>query len=335
LRRSGRRCIAVSKLLTGVALRPHRVALVGALGGLLAYAGRDLPQAYVMGATGHAFRLTLDLVLSPSAPVDLNFHDVFPLWENLGAWFKRTGARPADESFAAVREQVLGRIRDAIDRGRPALVYDLLNLPEYGLVVGYDESRLACLTLNNPDSPEWMAADTWPPADHAPFTRAEVIELLDVAPSFDARRAEVTSLRFAVEHFWAPPSRDMWLQHGLKAYEFWISVLTSPLPLHGVQPGLGHSYNLLVLQRARRDAAAYLTELAGKYPEAPSLQTAASRYGEVAALLEEATTRVLPFPGTNLADSDTKNALADVLRKAMATERQGVDEIERSMRALR
>ncbi|HLN64373.1 MAG TPA: hypothetical protein VK464_22870 [Symbiobacteriaceae bacterium] len=325
----------MSKLLTGVQFRPHRVALIGALGGLLAYAGRDLPQAYVMGATGHAFRLTLDLVISPSAPVELNFHDVFPLWENLGAWFKRTGARPNDENFAAVRADVLQRIRDSVDRGRPAMAYDLMGLPEYGLVVGYDEDRLACLTLNNPDEPEWMAVSTWPPQEHAQFTRADVIELLDVAPAFDRRRTEVASLRFAVEHFWEPPSRDMWLQHGLKAYEFWISILTSPLPLHGVQPGMGHSYNLLVLQRARRDAAVYLAELGARYPEAPSLQTAAQRYAEVAALLEEATTRILPFPGANLAEAETKKALADCLRRAMATERQGVDEIERSLRALR
>lgn len=325
----------MSKLLTGVRFRRHWVSLGGALGGLLAAAGRDLPQHYVMGASGHAFRLTLDLVVSPSAPVDLNFHDVLPLWENLGAWFKRVAARPVDANYEAVRAEVLARYRESIDAGRPVIAYDLLKLPEYGLIVGYDDDRLACLTLNNDEIPEWMETASWPPAEHQQFTRAEAITLLGLEPDFDRRKAEVASLRFAVEHFWAPASRDMFLQYGLKAYEFWIAALASPLPLHGNDPGLGHSYNLTVLHRARRDAAAYLAELAAKYPEAPSLQGAAARYAEVAAVLEEAL-GLLPFPAQGLlADPDTRKGVADRLRKAMAAERSGIDEIERSLRSLR
>lgn len=324
----------MSKVLEGVRLRRHDLSLGGALGALLAAAGRDLPQTYVMGASGHAFRLTLDLVVSPSAPYELNFHDVFPLWENLGAWFKRTGARPVD--FPGVKAEVLQRLRASIDRGMPAISYDLMDLPEYGLVVGYDDDgRLACLTLANPDEPQWMATEGWPSAEHAQWTRAEAIELLDRAPDFDRRRAEVASLRFAVDHFWAPASRDMWLQHGKGAYEFWISVLTSPLPLHGAQPGLGHSYNLLLLCGARRDAAAYLSELAAKYPETPALQRAAQRYGDAAGALGDAMA-ILPFPGTEgLSTSEQKQALAVCLRRALAAEQQGVDEIERAFRALR
>lgn len=325
----------VSKVLAGVTFRRHWVSLGGALGGLLEAAGRDLPQHYLMGATGHAFRLTLDVIISPGAPMELNFHEVLPLWENLGVWFKRVAARPADEAFAETRAEVLDRIRESIDRGRPVISFDLLKLPEYGLVVGYEADRLACVTLNNDTEPEWMALDDWPPPQHQQFTRAEAITLLDVAPDFDRRRAEVASLRFAVEHFWAPGSRDMWLQHGLKAYEFWAAVLSSPLPLHGPNPGMGHSYNLMVLQRARRDAAAYLGELAERYPEAPSLQTAAVRYTEVAAIADEAT-KLLPFPGTTgLETIEQRKALADCIRRAMNTERQGIDEIERALRALR
>lgn len=332
--RSGRRSTGVSKVLEGVRLRTHKVSLAGALGGLLASAGRDLPQPYLMGATGHAFRLTLDVVLSPGSPTELNFHDLFPYWENLGAWFKRTAARPADPDFAAVRQEALERIKGSIDRGCPAIAYDLLELPEYGLVVGYEGDRLACLTIASPEVPQWMDAATWPPEAHRAYTRADVIELLDVAPEFDRRKAEVASLRFAVEHFWEPPSRDMWLQHGLKAWEFWVAVLKSSLPLHGSDPGLGHSYNLLVLQQARRDAAAYLSELAARYPEARSLTQAAAHYVRVAELLEKAC-GVLPFPGAAIAQAETRKALEDLLRQATAAERQGIDEIERSLRALR
>ncbi|HYG57818.1 MAG TPA: hypothetical protein VD902_07085 [Symbiobacteriaceae bacterium] len=326
----------MSRLLEGVRLRHHPFSLGGALGSLLAAAGRDLPQPYVMGASGLAFRLTLDLVISPGSPAELNYHEQVALWENLGAWFKRVAARPADAAFAGARAEALHRIRESVDRGYPAIAYDLLALPEYGLAVGHEGDRLACLTLNSPSAPQWMDAAGWPPEEHRQYTRAEAITLLDTAPAFDRRKAETASIRSAVEHFWSPPSRDGWLQYGLKAYEFWIAVLTAPLPMHGVNPAMSHSYNLMVLQRLRQDAAEYLTGLAPRYPNAPSLQTAAARYRETAAALEEAI-RVLPFPGTPgaLEERETKGTLAETLRKAMTAERQGIEELERSLRALR
>ncbi|HWI54016.1 MAG TPA: hypothetical protein VNT01_17910 [Symbiobacteriaceae bacterium] len=309
----------MNKLLTEIRFRRHDVSAGGALGSLLTAAGRDLPLTYILGASGHAFRLTLDLVVSPMAPYEINFHEQFPLWENLGAWFKRT----------TDRDEALQRFREATGRGLPAIGFDLAAQPEYGLVIGYDDDRLACLTAATPAEPVWMEAETWPPDAHAPWTRAEAITLLDLAPAFDRRRAEVASLRFAVEHFWAPASRDMWLQHGKGAYDFWISTLASPLPLHGPDPGLGHSYNLRHLLAARREAAAYLAEVGARYPEAPSLQAAALRYGEVVSALEEG------LPSTALASAEQRKALAGCLRRALAAEQQGVDEIERSLRALR
>jgi hypothetical protein len=335
LLRSGRPTTVVSSSLTGVQLRRHWVSLAGAVGGLLAHAGRDLTQPYLMGTTGHAFRLTLDVVISPSSPVELNFHDLLPLYENLGAWFKRIAARPSDPSFATTRAEALARIRLEIDAGRPVIAYDLLELPEYGLVVGYDQERLACLTLNNPETPEWLAVADWPPAAHSQFTRAEVITLLDLAPTFNRRTAEVASLRFAVDHFWASPARDLWLHHGKKAYEFWIAVLSSSLPLHGVDPGMGHSYNLTVLHRARRDAALYLTELAERYPEAPTLRDAAVHYGDLVTVLAQAL-ELLPFPGTDLGPTPAaRKPLLDLMRQAVALEGAGIDAIERALRALR
>ena len=320
-------------LLNDVALMEHRVTLVGALGGLLAHAGRRLEPAYLMGVTGHAFRLTLDLVISPSAPHELNFHDVFPLWERLGAWFKRVAARPADPGYADVRAEVIGRVARAVEGGRPAIVYDLLASEEYGLVVGVDGERWACLTPAAPATPQWMDVAEWPPASHAAFTRAEVITLLDISPDFDRQAAEVASLRFAVDHFWAPPSRDMWLQQGRQAYQFWRTTLaTTGLPLHGPDPGRGHSYNLGVLHAARTDAAAYLAELAGRYPEAEPLGRAAEAYRRVAEALGDAVS-LLPYPGEGLAER--RGEVAACLERALAAETQGIEAIERAQRALR
>jgi len=125
----------------------------------------------------------------------------------------------------------------------------------------------------------------------------------------------------------------MWLQHGRQAYQFWRTTLVATgMPLHGPEPGRGHSYNLRVLHAARRDAAAYLTELAGRYPEADALGRAAEAYRRVAEALSEAVSLV-PYPGTDLAERRT--AVAACLDRAVAAETEGVEAIERALRALR
>jgi hypothetical protein len=311
------------------------MTVVGALGGLLAAAGRDLESTYLAGVTGHGFRLTLDLVVSPSGPTEFNFHEVLPQWERLGAWFKRVAVKPGDEGFEAGRASILSRIRESIDAGLPVIAYDLLRLPEYGLVIGYDGDRLGCLTLENPVEPGWMDSADWPPHEHRSFSRVEAITLLDIDSGFDRRKAEVASIRDAVEHFWAPAARDMWLQHGKQAYQFWGSLLRSPLALHGLNPGLGHSYNLLVLHRARCDAAAYLHTLSEQYREAPSLGEAAALYEQVVQALEGAL-EILPFPGgERLADPTVRLQLADCLHRALLAEEQGITRLERAVRVLR
>ncbi|MEW8977344.1 MAG: hypothetical protein AB2385_02975 [Symbiobacterium sp.] len=319
-------------LLNDVALMEHPISIVGALGGLLAHAGRRLEPAYLAGVTGHAFRLTLDLVISPSGPAELNFHEVFPLWERLGAWFKRVAARPADPDYPSVRADVVRRVGQAVEGGRPAIVYDLLGSGEYGLVVGVEGERWACLTPESPAAPQWMEVAAWPPAEHAAFTRAEVITLLDIAGDFDRRKAEAGSLRFAVDHFWAPPSRDMWLQHGRGAYQYWRTVLKGNLPLHGPEPGKAHSYNLALLRAARGDAAAYLEQLAGQYPEAETLARAAAAYRRVERALAEAVA-LAPYPGEAL--EAHRGEVAACLERALAAETEGVEAIERALRVLR
>jgi hypothetical protein len=320
-----------SRLLTGVRLRPYTNTQIGALGGLLDSVGRPLETHELLGKTGAAFQMTIDLVFSPSAPYEANLFDLIPLWENLGAWFRHRRTRRDSPDWAEARQEGLERIRDAIDRGRPAIVYDLGGLLEYGLVVGYDEERLACLTLASPEEPVWMPLTDWPSPQ--PTSRVEVITLLDIAPGFDERKADRQALRAAVESFWQPPSADMWLQHGVKAWDFWVMTLASSLPLHG-SPGLGHSFHLKFLHAARTEAAAYLRACAARYPEAEPLAAAAEACNRLVAHLFAAT-EILPFPGQVEMTRELRDRLAAVLRDANDAEREMIDQIERALRYLR
>lgn len=320
-----------SKLLTGVRLRPYPNTQIGALGGLLDAVGRPLEAHELWGKTGAAFGATIDLVFSPGAAYEANLYDVIPLWENLGAWFRHRRTRRDSPDFDAAREEGIARIRESIDAGRPAIAYELGDLFEYGLVVGYDEERFAVLTLASPEEPVWQPIDHWPTLfQHA---RVEVITLLDFAPDFDERKADRQALRSAVDGFWAPPSPDMWLQYGIKAWEFWTMTLGSSLPLHGA-PGLGHSFALKLFHAARSNAEQYLLACAARYPEAPTLAAAAAAANRTVGRLAECA-EMLPFPGEREMTRDLRDDLCAILRIATDEEREMMEQVERALRHLR
>jgi hypothetical protein len=317
--------------LTGVRFRPYPNTQIGALGGLLDAVGRPLEAHELWGKTGAAFAATIDLVFSPSAAYEANLYELIPLWENLGAWFRHRRTRRDSPDFASAREEGLARIRESIDQGRPAIAFELGGLFEYGLVVGYDEERLAVLTLASPEEPVWQPIAEWPTGfQHA---RAEVITLLDIAPDFDERKADRQALRAAVDGFWQPPSPDMWLQHGAKAWEFWTMTLSSSLPLHGA-PGLGHSFQLKLFHAARSQAEQYLLACAARYPEAPTLAEAAAAANRAVGRLAECMA-ILPFPGEKEMTRDLRDDLAAILRIATDEEREMIEQIERALRHLR
>jgi hypothetical protein len=368
-------------LLEGVRLERNWTSPVGALGGLLAAAGRNIDQVDLMGLTGHAFRLNIDILLTVMGPWDLPWHDVLPLWERLGVLLQGTRARASEPHYPEARALAWRRLCQSIDRGLPVIAYDLLGLPEYGLITGYDAgesgaaggaaagtepgaaaalppgaaavpargaevpggaqavpagARIAGLTLNEPEQPAWQAYADLPSPGQAPqATKLEIITLLEVGPEPDREQLEMQALRLAVELPYQPGSRDGWTQNGWLAYQHWAAVLNMPKD-HAPDGGVGHAYNLMVLQRARRDAAAFLGRLAERHPRARGpLQEAQAAYTEVRDLLTDAT-KLIAFPDYKGArDPETRKAVAEILRRAMAREREGVDRLEHALRALR
>lgn len=322
--------------LSGVRLERNWTSPVGALGGLLAAAGRPIDQVDLMGLTGHAFRLNIDILLTIMGPWDLPWHDLLPLWERLGAVFQVTRARATDRHYVESRHTAWERITAAIDRGWPVIAYDLLGLPEYGLITGYsaEPPRLAGVTLNEPEQPAWQPFAAWPRPDEPQATKLEIITLVGLGVEPERSDLEVQALRTATELPYLPGSRDGWTQNGWLAYQHWAAVLGLPED-HAPDGGLGHAYNLMVVQRARRDAALFLARLAERHPRAQTpLRAAQAAYEAVRDLFTEAT-QLIAFPeAAGARDPGTRRAVADLLRQAAAKERQGVDLIEQALRAL-
>lgn len=329
----------MAKTLSGVTLPANWTSIIGALAAVLETAGK-LPAApagladapFLMGVTGHAFAITVDTMVTEEGPSGFRPHQHFPLWEHLRIWCKHLYAHAGAEGLAGARQEAWERVVAAVDRGYPAIFYGAAGVAEFGLVTGYDPDgqRLLGLSMQERTEPQWFALASVPLAR---WSKLEVITPVShAAGTADGRAMALAALRFAVDHGWAPPSRDGWEYYGLKAYDAWRTNLM--LPQHPAGTAHGHAYTAQVVYHARRDAAAYCRHLAAAYGLEPCAR-AAEHYDAIADALAEFRTR-MPFPqGGDLADRDVrKGAMASVL-KAQRAEEKALGRLETAIRHLK
>lgn len=293
----------VQRLLPKVDLPPAWTSFAGALSGVLTALGRSHDLSELMGISGFAFRVDLperDGVLAAgSGAAAVDFARVLPLVAHSGVTFTLTAAAHAEPSWAARRDEAIAAIRRAIDGGRPAMVYGL-QLPEFGIVYGYDD-RARTFAVRTVLSEQYGAAlpeGRWPVAERAD----PVIVLLPVAsrwtPRLLGRRSDggaalVDALRFAVAFGYdGDPGDASGASHGLAAFRRWREALAGATP---VEPS-GHAHLIQTVQTARRDAATYLRAAGARAGRAAvPLADAAAAYERVALALSRLAT-LFPYP---------------------------------------
>lgn len=318
--------------------------VVGALEGLLRAADKlplhpDVPDGlYLMGVTGHAFHLSVDMQVSAEGPAEFSFHQILPLWEGTRAWFHVVMARAADpERLPGAREEAWRRIAAGLERGWPAIAYDFGGHAEYGLITGVrtadGERQLRGVQHGAPGGApvDWFSLGRLPDPEH-PWSKLEVITLVAAEPGMNHDAAELTAVRWAVDHAYSPPSRDMWVSHGLGAYDMWVGNLQ--MPAHVAEAAQGHAYCAQVYWRARQAAAEWLRAVAGTKPAAlaGALAGAGAAYAAAAEGLA-AVAQAIPWPaGADLADKAVRSAASDGLRLARRQEERAVGLLERALR---
>jgi hypothetical protein len=317
------------KLLAGAEVVSNWTGIAGALHGTLRYLGRDVDQPYVMGVSGHAFRLAIahspSGIPSPISHLCFDYQRATALYAGLGFTWDWIGARPEDPDYPRIRERALQQIRRSIDKGRPAAVYGL-HLAEFGIVNGYDD-RANILFVSSSLSPQYggtLPLAQWP----APGQPAWIAAILPVKPrtvlDADAGRAAVS---FAVAYARAgDPGGPPEAAHGLAAYDRWIECYGGPERLDP----FGNARCIQVLQAARRDAASYLRAIAPRYSNAarPLLEQAAGEYDAEALALSRLST-LFPYPsGGDPTARGMLMAAAASLRQAAANELTAVERLE-------
>jgi len=299
-------------------------------------AGMTLTET--MGYTAHAFRIIIDkneVEVGSYSFFDWKLHHA-AVMRNLGFAVRTAGQQTNTPPTPDELEEGISLLHDSLDRGIPALGWDLF-IPEWGIIYGYDDDRrvLRCRDIQ-------MDGDL----PYEKLGRGEVTELyvLTVAESQPVDRLSMLegALRLAVSHARTPYAELVEGSHrnGLAAFDAWIEAFGN----RTVDP-FGNSVNAGKVADAREFAARFLRELSeqgGAYlgeaeRDARVRQIAleaAGQYGIVAERLAELRA-MFPFPQGGEPNEDAQAARAiELLRDAKAAEEQGVGQLERLLDAL-
>ena len=305
-------------------LRPNWTTAAGALEGVLAAEGLELPRHAVMGLTGHAWHLCLacegGITALPSGPHDLDWGAMVERYARTGLEWERFGRREQGKELEAAKAEALEWARERLDEGIPLIGFDL-QVHEFAIVTGYDGERGGFLVESavSEEMGSFAQWDEWPSLG--------IIELFaPVGPSdLDPELAVLGSLRTAVDMLrGAGGGSDQ--PRGTPALEAWADALDGD----GEVDRAGNAYTLAVLQAARTDGAAFLHDLSESVPPlAEPLERAERAMRDLTQALSPLLT-LFPFPAGghgNVANPGLREAAANALRRAAGHERRAAEAI--------
>ncbi|MDY7041297.1 MAG: hypothetical protein SVX38_10590 [Chloroflexota bacterium] len=303
---------------------PRWVSHLGCIKGCLDYLGLDVSDAWLFGATGHAFVLNVHEVVCPSGPTAWNTEMLPKLGQNVGYEIGGVFATKSAADFAEKQKLAWERVRSAIDQGLPCCGWEL-DIPEYYVVYGYDDSGYY---FSGPGCDGGKGPKPWQELGNSGIG---VIEMYSVKPGEMADDAQTVkeALAFALEHATSPAK---WIfpeyKAGLAGYDNWIRALEG-----GTADGFGMAYNAAVWCECRSYAVSFLQEAKERLG------------GQVAALFDEALERyqvvhenlqtvaeAFPFHGMepgHIKDRARIRTALDALRTARHAEAGGLEALQR------
>ena len=312
-------------------LRPNWTTAAGALEGVLAAEGLELPRHAVMGLTGHAWHLCLasegGVTALPSGPHDLDWGAMVERYARTGLAWERFGMRAQGAELAGAREEALAWARERLDRGTALIGFDM-QVHEFGVVHGYDASRGGFLV---------HSAISEEPGGFAPWSEwpsLGIIELFaPVGPSEpDPEEAVVGALQTALD-LMAGGGAVSAQPRGTAAFEAWADALEGTSEVDRA----GNAYMLAVLQAARSDGAAFLGDLAEVIPGlAIPLIHAQRAVLDLTQTLSPLLT-LFPFPAGghgSISNPGLREAAANALRRAAGHERRAAESIAEALAPL-
>jgi len=304
----------------------NMATIMGALEGCLRHLGEERSQVYLMGVTGHAFRISVSDSLSMDAPAMMDMERVAELYGNLGYEVELISGKQDDPRLREKQNQAWGEIKSSIDQGVPAVArtdgfFWLLN--------GYSEKKEEYYLSAFGGMGEPVGYDELGFGD-----RGLDVLLIGEPRPVDPRDAEMASLRFAVEHARGKdPVVDEKHRNGFAGFELWMANLRE----EKTEGRFSMSFNTAVVTQARRSAVAYLDDISGKYEGevAERLQKASSLYKQELDSLVKLS-EMFPFMGggageaADLEDPQARAQAVEFLNEALKWEKEAIRELERA-----
>jgi len=308
---------------------------------ILRYRGEPYSPAYVQGISGAAFHIGGICPCAPTctdgiAPVDLARKfgyqaEAAPLFSD-----ERQMDQPASD---ALLNTVIERVKDEIRANRPVLAFHAFSHCEWDVVSGFDDYRgLFIGRSTNPGLDGYCEANQTRMREAVAVCPAfGAIFIIEKTRLFDAAAAEVASLREAVAHAYSRKNAEalggeswVFLQ-GFMAYERWVSDFSDPHKKRTT----GDAYCYSVYRSTHRAAAAYLSDLSGKYPRAKkALLEASGHFASEADTLNRGE-EWLWWRSPEGPDPARNEKAAALLGQAFTSYRRGIEGIEEALEKIK
>lgn len=171
----------------------------------------------IVATSGFAFRMWVNTDLCVSATSVWDFDQQKPWVENGGLICDYVGRYwEQDDVEEEKRHEAINRIKDSIDRGIPAISWDI-GIPEWGLITGYqDDTKMFSILAINEDSTSSDYVQM--PYDQLGKREIPILSVLTIAGSTDKRKEEIfnDTMKLAINHL----KGNEWCENaiGLEAY---------------------------------------------------------------------------------------------------------------------
>lgn len=306
------------------------VSELGCIKGCLNHLGISASDAWVYGASGHAFIINMHDEMCPSGPTAWNSEGMLKLVENVGCKIESVHSHKQAPDFEEKKKLAWEFTKQAIDAGFPCFGWELA-IPEYYVVYGYDDERYL---FKGPA----MNPETKPKPWHE-LGEAEtcVLYVSKVKPGQAKDDSVIVkeALAFAVEHA-SDPKKWTFPKYttGPGAFDNWARALESE-----EASGFGAAYNAQVWHECRHLAVEFLKEAKERLANPaldPLFDVAAGSYDIVRKNLKEVA-EVFPFlsfdPG-HIKDASRREKAAAALKRCREAESEGLETLEKIAKAL-
>ncbi len=244
-------------------------SFVCALHTAMHYSGIEMQMDEVSVRTGFAFRIITHKELCPSATSVFDWNYLSEGAKNCGLKIKYISRLWHEEELKEERrKKAIEMIKNSIERGIPAVVWDV-GIPEWELITGYDDEEQMFFGIGVIGNDEIKLAYDKLGEREIPILSVTIIDGKEEIDEYDAL---LISLQWFVNHY----EKKEWCERpdyedGYEAYLLWAKGMDLPI---GEQAF--HNYYACTYESLRDLGAVYLNRMAENVPELKPLAVAYS-----------------------------------------------------------